>query len=387
MHPSAKRFAHLLALAITTVSTSLAVAGPREDTDAFVDRAAQAVMQQHGIPGIAIAVTSAGEQRFYNFGIASKATQMPVTDDTLFEIGSVSKIFTVTLAALAELSGKLSLSDSPARHIPELKGSRLEDVSLINLATHTTGGFPLQLPDKIESYQQLIAYYQAWQPQFAIGSHRSYANPSIGLLSMVAGRSLGSSYTEAVKTHLLSKLGMFDTHFDVPIDARARYAQGYNKDDMPVRLNVSILSAEAYGVKTTSKDLLSFIEANLGLKMTDPIQQAMAITRTGHYRVGEMTQDLIWEQYRYPVKLKALLEGNASKMALQSLPVTPIEPAMPPQQAVWINKTGSTNGFGAYVAFVPSEKIGIVLLANKYYPNEERVKLAHQILSAFSGRR
>ncbi|TAF83471.1 MAG: class C beta-lactamase, partial [Sphingobacteriales bacterium] len=48
---------------------------------------------------------------------------------------------------------------------------------------------------------------------------------------------------------------------------------------------------------------------------------------------------------------------------------------------VIINKTGSTNGFGAYVAFIPTERIGIVMLANKNYPIESRVRAGHQVLT------
>jgi beta-lactamase class C len=161
-----------------------------------------------------------------------------------------------------------------------------------------------------------------------------------------------------------------------------RYAQGYDKEDAPVRLNPGMLAAEAYGVRTSSKDLLRFIEANLGLVDTGAtLKRAIAATRTGYFTLGPMTQDLIWEQYRYPVELDALLEGNGSKMAYESHAVTALTPPMPAQDAVWVNKTGATNGFGAYLAFVPAKKLGIVVLANKNYPNEDRVRLAHRILS------
>ena len=97
-----------------------------------------------------------------------------------------------------------------------------------------------------------------------------------------------------------------------------------------------------------------------------------------------MTQDLIWEQYQYPVALKTLLEGNSPAMIFNATPVTEINPLENPREDVWINKTGSTNGFGAYVAFVPEKRLGIVILANKNYPIDERVTAAYRILAALA---
>ena len=138
------------------------------------------------------------------------------------------------------------------------------------------------------------------------------------------------------------------------------------------------------GVKTTASDVLRFLEANMRLaKLDDKWQRAVTQTHTGYYRAGSMTQDLIWEQYAYPVALDALLQGNSAAVILNPTPVSRIAPPQTPSQDVWINKTGSTNGFGAYIAFVPEKRLGIVLLANKNFPIDERVRAAYQILSAF----
>jgi len=349
--------------------------------DTFVREAAGKTMQQNDISGLSIAITQNGKQQFYDFGVASKETGKPVTQDTLFELGSISKTFTATLATWAQATGHLSLTANVDTCLPQLHGSRLGKVPVFHLGTHTAGGFPLQVPEKVQNTGQLMAWLKAWQPQYLPGTHRTYANPSVGLLGMIAARSLDVSFMDALQKRLFPALGLNNTYLDVPADKQPLYAQGYNKLNEPVRVNPGVLADEAYGVKSSSQDLIRFVEANMGRgNYAAPLQRALLDTRTGYFKVGGMTQDLIWEQYPIPVQLQTLLDGNAGRLSLQTLKAQPLEPPQPAMPATWVNKTGSTNGFGAYVAFIPEQQLGIVILANRNYPNEERVKLAYALL-------
>lgn len=367
-------------------STAPAAAPAKADrAAAAVDAAVAEVMRQYGIAGMAIGVSHDGEQRFFNYGDASREPRRAVSSDTLFELGSISKTFTVTLAAYAQATGRLSLADSPAKWVPELQGSEFAKLTLVNLATHTAGGFPLQVPDAVQTMAQLMDYLKAWTPQYAPGTRRTYANPGIGMLGVVAARALGEPYVVAMEQRLFPKLGLRDTYLEVPPRKMPDYAQGYDKQDAPVRVNPGVLADEAYGVKSSARDMLRFVEINLGTAPVDAtLQRAIAETHTGYYQLGAITQDLIWEQYRYPVSVDDLVHGNSAKVSFETLPVQALQPPLAPQQAVWINKTGATNGFGAYVAFVPSRKLGIVILANRNYPNEARVRLALRVLKALA---
>ncbi|RQS13932.1 hypothetical protein DIE07_07225 [Burkholderia sp. Bp9002] len=158
---------------------------------------------------------------------------------------------------------------------------------------------------------------------------------------------------------------------------RTRRQTACTKEGAPVRVAPGMLSAEAYGVKSTVADMLRFVQANMALVHLDgTLQQAITDTHTGYFQAGPMTQDPIWEQYPHPTKLKTLLEGNSARMVFDATPVVALNPPQKPRQDVRINKTGATNGFGAYVAFVPEEQLGIVILANKNIPNDERIAAA-----------
>jgi CubicO group peptidase (beta-lactamase class C family) len=105
-----------------------------------------------------------GRTYIYYYGVASKATGRSVTSNTLFEIGSVSRTFTATLASYAQVKGRLSLSDSASGYLSSLRGSSLDKVSLLNLGTHTPGGMPLQVTDNITNKHALMDFLRTWKP-------------------------------------------------------------------------------------------------------------------------------------------------------------------------------------------------------------------------------
>ena len=348
----------------------------------IVDAAIRPLMAEHDVPGMAVAVTVDGQPLFLNYGVASREKATPISEQTLFEIGSISKTFTGTLASYAQALGQLSLDDHPGKHMPQLGGSALDAATLLHLGTYTAGGLPLQFPEEISDTDRMIGYFQQWKPDAAPGAQRRYSNPSIGLLGHIVGLALGSDFASTMETRLLRPLGLDHSFVRVPDAAMANYAWGYSKENKPIRVNPGVFDAEAYGVKTTAVDMIRYVQANIEpSRLEAPMRRAVEGTHVGFFEVGNMVQGLGWEQYSYPITLERLLAGNSRSMIMDSNAAKPITPPRASAGPTLFNKTGSTNGFGAYVAFVPQKKIGIVMLANKNYPIPARVRAAHAILA------
>ena len=359
-----------------------------EAIEALVDKTIAPLMEEHRIPGMSIALSIDGQQHYFNYGLANQAAGLPVTDETLFELGSISKIFTAALAGYAQSRGDLVLSDPASQYLPALEGSAFDEITLLELGTYTAGELPLQFPDAVQSEEQMLDYYRQWQPESAPGSHRLYSNPSIGLLGYLTAQRFGKPYDTLMEEKLFAPLGLEQSYFQVPEQQQAHYAYGYSKEDEPIRVSPGMLDAQAYGVKSTAADVLRFVEAHMGLaELDESLSQALSATRTGYFEVGNMTQGLGWESYAYPVALDQLLAGNSLEMILKPNPANRLTPPLSPRQEALYNKTGATNGFGGYVAFVPSEQIGIVLLANRNYPNQARIETAHHLLTALTSAR
>lgn len=376
----ASRMLFLLAGLLSCNSSIWAKPLSEQQVKEIVDQQFKPLLDQYKIPGLAVGVTLNGQHYFINYGLASKSNEQPVSNNTLFELGSVSKTFNATLAGYAQAQGQLLLSDHPAKYFPELKNTAVNKATILNLGTYTAGGFQLQFPDEVVTQQDMVQYFQNWKTKNKIGEARQYSNPSIGLMGYVTALAMKKPYTELIEKTLLPQLGMTQSYIHVPEQKMSQYAWGY-KNNQAIRVSVGMFDAEAYGVKSSSSDMLKFLDAQINsAQLNRSIRQAIENTHIGYFKVGAMTQGLGWEQYAYPVKLETLLQGNSSKMALESHAVTLIKQPKIASQSTYFNKTGSTNGFGAYAAFVPQQKVGIVMLANTNFPNEARITASYHVM-------
>ncbi|THK35383.1 beta-lactamase [Ensifer sp. MPMI2T] len=371
--------------AFSLIVSTLPFSPAAANEDAFQSKARAAfasAIEEYKIPGLVVGVTRNGEHSFYATGLASRADNRPVTPDTLFELGSISKVFNVTLAALAERRGKLSLDDKVSRHLCADACSIGDGMTLMDLATHHSGGLPLQVPNGIADTKGLVNWLKDWRPPQP--GTRSYSNISIGLLGHIAASAMETDYTEAVQTVLIPGFGLENTFIDVPAKAMDNYAHGYErKTDKPIRVTPGVLDAEAYGIKSSARDMLKLLDVELGNATVPPeLKAAVRRTQEGQFKTAKFTQDMIWEQYPWPVDLETMVAGNSYDFIRHPQKAERIEPALAPQKDVIINKTGSTNGFGGYVVLLPGEKLGIVVLANRNYPNEARVRATYALVEA-----
>ncbi|ENI8367633.1 beta-lactamase, partial [Acinetobacter baumannii] len=313
------------------------------------------------------------------YGLQSVQDKKAVNSSTIFELGSVSKLFTATAGGYAKNKGKISFDDTPGKYWKELKNTPIDQVNLLQLATYTSGNLALQFPDEVKTDQQVLTFFKDWKPKNSIGEYRQYSNPSIGLFGKVVALSMNKPFDQVLEKTIFPALGLKHSYVNVPKTQMQNYAFGYNQENQPIRVNPGPLDAPAYGVKSTLPDMLSFIHANLNpQKYPADIQRAINETHQGRYQVNTMYQALGWEEFSYPATLQTLLDSNSEQIVMK-----PNVTAISKEPSVKMyHKTGSTTGFGTYVVFIPKENIGLVMLTNKRIPNEERIKAAYAVLNA-----
>lgn len=339
--------------------------------DAIVTDTINTMMYRNRIPGVAVALYVDGRPYLYHFGFANLATRQPVTENTIFEIGSITKTFTALLLGMELDQGRMHLQDSVFKYassLQRLTGS-VNNITLEQLATHTSS-LPYQLPDYMISSQQLFCnFLNSWRPGTPMGSTWKYSNIGFGLLGYMLEGATAESYDQLLHQRVLNPLGMYHTAIEVPPQLENDYAQGYGWDDSPAKQwrHNDIIPAEG-AIKTTSQDMLKYLLASLGVPGT-PLDIFSGIRTTCYTYVATRygLQGLAWEKhplyslndYGYINRTRVLFLRDS-----YASPVSQDDPTSHNENML-IDKTGTTAGFTAYMALIPTQKIGIVILTNR----------------------
>jgi beta-lactamase class C len=149
---------------IATVIGALLTVGSAQaevNVEQIVGQKIQPILPKGGGGGVAVVVRMNGNTQFFNYGMADNAQNRPVTADSIFNLGSVGKVFATTLLAQAVKQGQLSLDDPVAKYVTELqRGGDIRRITLGQLASHTSG-----LPDRPGQYEHWHRGKYTW-PDF-----------------------------------------------------------------------------------------------------------------------------------------------------------------------------------------------------------------------------
>jgi CubicO group peptidase (beta-lactamase class C family) len=304
--------------------------------------------------GIVVAVYDGGKREIYGFG-AGPNDQHP-DGRTLFEIGSVTKVYTSLLLADAVQRHEVALDTPVAELLPPGVTVPTQDkqvITLKELALHTSGLPRLppsllprggaELADPYAKYNEdrLYADLVRTPLEHPPGAVVSYSNYGVGLLGFALGRKLGGGYAAIVEKRVLAPLGLRDTFVTVPAAAKPRRAVGTNDDLAPVAPWTFDALAGAGAIVSTARDQLQLVEAELDAAAgsREPLRPAMRMTQEGQLEIAGENEGLGWQ--------------------------------IDAQGRMWHN--GETGGFHAFVGFDPKTRRAVVLLASTALPLLDKV--------------
>jgi CubicO group peptidase (beta-lactamase class C family) len=305
--------------------------------------------------GIVVGVISPGVREIVPYGRMALDRADAVDGDTIFEIGSVTKVFTSLLLADMVERGEVRLDDAIADFLPmsvKIPSRNHRQITLLDLSMQVSG-LPRMPPDfkpaDVENpyadfdSQKLFAFLHGYNLPRDVGEKYEYSNLGAGLLAQTLAMKAGTSYGELVRKRILAPLGMRNTGVGLPSltdEQRKHLASGYDGTLLPAK-NWDFNALEgAGGMYSTANDLLTFVAANLELINT-PLKAAMRRMRSVRRATGMPDLDvmLAWHVWK----------KNGAEI-------------------VWHN--GVTGGYWAFAGFDPANKVGAVVLSNTSFDND-----------------
>ena len=241
---------------------------------------------RHSVPGAAVGILRDGATTTAYYGVADVKTGVPVTSQTRFSVGSLTKSMVATvIVGLAE-AGRLSLDDAVAAHIPELRGSGWAERANVRDLLANRSGLPLRAELEFgfashadEDDSALSRLVTEVGPGLPVGDFWSYTNLGWCLLGRVIETVTGASWEDAMRRYLFDRTGMRETSFAT--EPRAKRGVSGHQITGGRAVPVEPLVARAYGpagtsVASTVTDLMRFAALHLGDSSLDKMRDVHA---------------------------------------------------------------------------------------------------------------
>lgn len=231
-------------------------------------------MKSTGVPGVSVGVLHNGETQTGGFGVTNADHPLPVTDETLHQIGSITKTFTGTLALRLVENGKLDLDATVRTYLPDFKVADEQasaQATVRHLMTHT-GGWVGDLFDDTGTGDDALPKYIAKMADLEqlapIGTVWSYNNTGFAVLGRIVEVVTEKRYVDVLREMLLEPLGLQATHFDTDTVITQRFAVGHRVTPMGAEV-IPSWTLPGYvrpmgGIICSVKDLLRYARFHLG---------------------------------------------------------------------------------------------------------------------------
>jgi D-alanyl-D-alanine-carboxypeptidase/D-alanyl-D-alanine-endopeptidase len=298
-------------------------------------------MRHNGV-GTVVGVIEPSGRRIVVFGRSGAANGRPLDGDTVFQVGSVSKVFVGLLLADMALRGEVALDDPAQKYLPAgvKMPQRGRPITLLDLSTHRSGlpsmpdNFRLEAePNPIEAYAvddlwHFLSHYQLTREP---GERYEYSNLAVSLLGRLLARRAGKDYETLLKQRVLEPLGMHSSAITPSPSMNAYLAPGHDRYLQPVYVwEMKTLQASG-SLRSTANDMLGFVGAYVGEPRTRLADSMALQLRT-----------------RFPENGTAALGWAVQKIG---------------EREIYAHEGGKT-GYRSAAAFDPRTRTGIVVLQN-----------------------
>jgi len=317
-----------LALAAVAQTLPARLATPNEIRGMLVER----VDVQHKTDGIVVGVITKHGREIIAYGKFDASDPRVPDGETVYEIGSITKVFTSLLLCDMALHGEVKLSDPVAKYLPQdvhVPTRNGKQITLLDLATHHSG-----LPRMPTNYngaytpQQMYDFLSHYTLPRDPGAKYEYSNLGGGLLAQALCLRAGTDYETLLRTRITGPLHMDHTALHMTMEMQTNSIPGRNNGNQAPNIAIDALEG-AGAIRSTADDMLIFLAANMGIVKSPllPAMKKMLSVRRDAGAVGEVA--LGWH----------VASG-----------------------IVWHN--GGTNGYHSYAGFDPHRKVGVVVLSN-----------------------